>query len=161
MNHSKKIFIYFIFGVLLGIIGTSIIIKNINSNILKTARKKYMFGAPIDSDTVKKFIRLYRDNPIPQFIYSQTDTLKAFYLDEKIIKKIQEDGDINGLFLYLARREEDLQYTFIAVPSLKRVSGGQVGHYLLTSKMYEWHDLVIKNVHKPANEIELGYLPTE
>jgi hypothetical protein len=122
---------------------------NINQNSKTTFITTF-----IRQPDINAFISHYKSNKLP--VIHNTEEIKGFYLNSKIIDMFTNNPNADGLYLYFAKKTPpifDDEYTLIAIASKTVGSRNE----LIINSALEWHDPVTKSNMKPTNEDEIGY----
>lgn len=139
-------------------------VQNAIDSVLKSKEFSDKKTGGILPDTLRSFMRAYRDQPLA-IVDVQQDTIKGFFIDTTLIGRIQRDTrPINGFYIYFGKKIHPYQnissqptsqdfngkYTIIAIPSI--ASGTPGKDSLLYLESLEWHDPVTRLKHTPVNE---------
>jgi hypothetical protein len=144
-------------------------VRNAIDSVLRSRKFDEKSTGGILPDTLRAFMRAYRDSPLP-VVDMQQQPVKGFFISDTLIDRIKRDPrPINGLYVYFAKKTYPYpganppttsaafngKYTIIVIPSIPSPTPGQ--DELLYLESLEWHDPVTQSAHTPINENELYY----
>jgi len=146
-------------------------VRNAIDSVLRNKEFDDKSTGGIGMDTLRSFMRAYRDNPLA-IIDMQQEAVKGFFIGDTIISLIKNNlKPINGLYIYFGKKihpytninsqatsvDFNGKYTIIAIPSIPSGTPGK--DELLYMESLEWHDPVTNSKHTPINEYVLYTQP--